>query len=183
MHATPPRFGVVGWKDSGKTAMAARLVQELVRRGYRVATVKRAHTGFDIDRAGTDSHAHRMAGAAEVAIVSSSRWALMHENDHDEAEATLDEIVEHLSPCDLVLVEGFKTESHPKIEMRHAARPDAPMLAADDPAIVALAFDEVPSDATRFGRPVFQRDQIGAIAQLVEETCRLSARARTTATS
>jgi len=182
MRTAPPRFGIVGWKDTGKTTMTARLVQELVRRGYRVATVKRAHSAFDIDRAGTDSHTHRTAGAAEVAIISRNRWALMHENESGENEATLDEIVERLSPCDVVLVEGFKAECHPKVEMRHAANPAAPMLADDDPAIVALVFDEVPHEATRFGRPVFQRDQVGAIAQLVEEACELAGHARRTAT-
>lgn len=182
MRAAPPRFGIVGWKDTGKTTMTASLVQELVRRGYRVATVKRAHAEFDIDHAGTDSHAHRMAGAGEVAIVSRNRWALMHENGGHEAEATLAEIIERLSPCDLVLVEGFKAERHPKIEMRHAAASDAPMLATGDAAIVALAFDEVPADAAQYGRPVFQRDQVGAIAQLVEEVCGLAGPARRSAT-
>ena len=174
MHAAPPRFGIVGWKDTGKTTMTARLVQELTRRGRRVATVKRAHAGFDIDEAGTDSHAHRMAGAFEVAIVSPRRWALMHENAGDEPEATLDDIIARLSPCDIVLIEGFKAAPHPKIEMRHGARAGAPLLAAADPAVVALAFDKVPPDAAGFGRPVFQRNQTGAIAQLVEEVCGLS---------
>ena len=174
MHDAPPRFGVVGWKNSGKTTMTAHLVQELTRRGYRVATVKRAHAGFDIDKAGTDSHTHRMAGAAEVAIVSPRRWALMHENGPNEPETTLDAITPRLSPCDLVLVEGFKGAPHPKIEMRLKAHNDEPLLATTDQAIVALAFDDVPAEATGLGRPVFQRDQTAAIAQLIEEVCGLS---------
>lgn len=172
MRDAPPRFGIVGWKDTGKTTMTARLVQELGRRGYVVATVKRAHGGFDIDKSGTDSHIHRMAGAREVAIVSGQRWALMHENGDGEPEAPLNDIVARLSPCDLVLVEGYKTENHPKIEMRHARQAE-PLLAEKDPAIVALAFDDVPADAIALGRPAFQRDQTAAIAQLVEEVCGL----------
>ena len=175
MRQAPPRFGIVGWKDTGKTTMTARLVQELTRRGRRVATVKHAHATFDIDQVGTDSHAHRAAGAFEVAIVSPRRWALMHENAGDEPEATLDEMTARLSPCDIVLIEGFKAAAHPKIEMRRGTRAGAPLLAATDPAIVALAFDEVPPDAAGFGRPLFQRDQTGAIAQLVEAVCGLSA--------
>lgn len=178
MMAAPPRFGVVGWKNAGKTVMTARLVGELTRRGYRVATIKRAHGAFDIDHEGTDTHAHRLAGASEVAIVSQKRWALMHENEGDEPEATLDSIVDRLSPCDLVLIEGFKAQPHPKLEMRLADNATAPLLADRDMTVVALAFDTVPDDAAAFAHPVFQRDQIGAIAQLIETRCGLTAPTR-----
>lgn len=173
MRATPPRFGIAGWKNSGKTTMTASLAQALTELGYRVATIKHAHENFDIDQPGTDSHAHRLAGASEVALVSPRRWALMHENDADEPEATLDDIIDRLSPCDVVLIEGFKAEHHPKIEMRLAAQSDRPALADADPAVIAIAYDVVPEDVSRIGHPVFQRDQISAIAHLVMEVCDL----------
>ena len=112
-----PVFGIGGWKNSGKTTLTERLVAEFTRRGLRLATVKHAHHDFDIDKEGTDSFRHRRAGAREVAIVSGRRWALMHELD-GETEPTLDAIVARLSPADLILVEGFKRGSHPKIEVR-----------------------------------------------------------------
>lgn len=173
MRLAPPRFGIAGWKNSGKTTMTAALTQKLTERGYRVATIKRAHAGFDIDRPGTDSHAHRQAGASEVAIVSPKRWALMHENAADEDETTLDDIIDRLSPCDVVLIEGFKTASHPKIEMRVSDRPDHAPLADADQAVVAIAYDVLPDDVTHLGHPVFQRDQTNAIAHLVMEVCDL----------
>ena len=110
-------FGVTGWKNSGKTTLTERLVAELVRRGWRVSTVKHAHHEFDIDKQGTDSFRHRQAGAGEVAIVSANRWALMHEL-RDEAEPALATILERLAACDIVIVEGYKREPHRKIEVR-----------------------------------------------------------------
>ena len=98
-------FGITGWKNSGKTTLAERLVTELTSRGWRVSTIKHAHHAFDIDKEGTDSFRHRAAGASEVAIVAGSRWALMHELRGEE-EPSLDEIVARLAPCDIVLVEG-----------------------------------------------------------------------------
>ena len=112
-----PVFGIVGLKDTGKTTLVCALVRELTSRGYRIATVKHAHEGFDIDREGTDSYAHAQAGASEVAIVGSSRWAIVHADD-DGPERTLNDMLARLSPSDLVLVEGFKLEPHPKIELR-----------------------------------------------------------------
>jgi len=175
MVTAPPRFGIVGWKNTGKTTMTANLTRELVGRGYRVATVKRAHGAFDIDRPGTDSNTHRQAGAQEVAIVSSARWALIHENRADEPELPLDDIVARLSPCDIVLVEGFKAAPHPKIELRANQEKERPALADTDSAIVAIASDDMPEDAAPGGPPVFRRDQTKAIATLVEQVCGLSA--------
>ena len=106
-------FGITGWKNSGKTTLTERLVAEFTRRGFRVSTVKHAHHDFDIDREGADSYRHRLAGAAEVAIVSGRRWALMHEL-RGEDEPKLDEILARLAPCDLVLVEGYKREATPR---------------------------------------------------------------------
>lgn len=157
-----PVFGITGWKNSGKTTMTERLVTEFTRRGLRVATVKHAHHGFDIDREGTDSYRHRIAGAGEVAIVSSRRWALMHEVG-DAAEPTLDEILARLSPCDLVLVEGYKREGQPKIEVRRTGAREHTPIAPGDPTIRAIAADH-PVDSPL---PVFALDDIAAIADLI----------------
>ena len=114
-------FGITGWKNSGKTTLTERLVAEFTRRGFRVSTVKHAHHDFDIDREGADSYRHRLAGAAEVAIVSGRRWALMHEL-RGEDEPKLDEILARLAPCDLVLVEGYKREVAPQDRDAKAGR-------------------------------------------------------------
>ena len=120
-------FGITGWKNSGKTTLTEKLVAELTRRGFRVSTVKHAHHDFDIDHEGADSYRHRLAGAVEVAVVSGRRWALMHEL-RGEDEPKLEEILARLAPCDLVLVEGYKREGHPKIETRRLdAKDTAPL--------------------------------------------------------
>jgi molybdopterin-guanine dinucleotide biosynthesis protein B len=163
-------FGITGWKNSGKTTLTERLVTELTRRGWKVSTVKHAHHAFDIDHEGTDSFRHRAAGATEVAIVSGARWALMHEL-RDTTEPELASILERMSPCDLVLVEGYKRENHRKIEARRLdARNRAP-LAPDDPNIVGIAADH-PADGG--GLPVFDLDDIGGIADFVEKTAGLA---------
>ena len=130
-----PRFGIVGRKDAGKTTMVVRLVRRLTAGGLRVATVKHAHHGLQVDREGTDSWKHREAGASEVAVVGSGRWAVMHEL-RGEAEPTLDAMIARMSPCDLVLVEGFKPEPHPKLELR---RGGDPLDASACPNVVAVA--------------------------------------------
>lgn len=168
-----PRFGVVGWKNTGKTTLVCRLVKELTARGYRVATVKHAHVNFDIDHEHTDSHAHREAGATEVAIVSPRRWAIMHENTEAEPEASLDQMIERLSPCDLVMIEGFKGATHQKIEIRKADAGQAPWLCEIDSKIVALAFDQRNQPTAPRPLPAFARDEIAAIADLIVETCHL----------
>lgn len=159
-------FGITGWKNSGKTTLTEKLVAELTRRGWSVSTVKHAHHAFDIDREGTDSHRHRMAGAREVAIVSDNRWALMHELT-GETEPALEEILARLSPCDLVLVEGYKRESHKKIETRRLATRDRAPLSEIDPHIVAIAADHAVQDPRL---PVFTLGDIAAIADFVERT-------------
>ena len=125
-------WGVAGWKNSGKTTLVTRLVSELAGRGFVVSTVKHAHHAFDIDKPGTDSHRHREAGAQEVMIVSGSRWALMHEL-RDEQEPPMIQAIERISPCDLILVEGYKRERHPKIEARRRESTRSGLLAPDDP--------------------------------------------------
>jgi molybdopterin-guanine dinucleotide biosynthesis protein B len=157
-------FGITGWKNSGKTTLTERLVTELSRRGWKVSTVKHAHHDFDIDKEGTDSFRHRQAGASEVAIVSGRRWALMHEL-RGEDEPSLDAVLTRLAPCDLVLVEGYKRESHRKIETRRTWAKDTTPLSTDDPSIMAIAADhEVPDSAL----PVFDLDNVGAIADFIE---------------
>ena len=164
-----PVFGITGWKNSGKTTLVVRLVEEFTARGFRVSTVKHDHHAFDIDREGTDSHRHRVAGASEVALVSGRRWALMHEL-RDDDEPALGEILARLSPCDLVLIEGYKREAHAKIEARRAdARQQTP-LAPDDPHILAVANDRREPDESL---PQFDLDDIPAIADFIAAHCGL----------
>jgi molybdopterin-guanine dinucleotide biosynthesis protein B len=166
---TTPVFGVTGWKNSGKTTLVTRLIAEFTRRGLRVASVKHAHHAFDIDTPGTDSFRHRDAGAREVLIVSGRRWALMHELD-GESEPPLAEAVRHISPCDLILIEGYKREGHPKIEARRQASLKQAPLAPDDPSIIAVASDYETDGA---GRPVFALDDVEAIADFIAGHLRL----------
>lgn len=162
-------FGITGWKNSGKTTLTERLVTELVERGFRVSTIKHAHHDFDIDIPGTDSFRHRAAGASEVAVVSANRWALMHET-RDNSEAELADILAHLSPCDLVLVEGYKREHHLKIEARRKNTATRAPLSETDPHIVAVAADHTIPDARL---PVFDLDDIPGIADFIVETLSL----------
>ncbi len=159
-------FGITGWKNSGKTTLTERLVAELTAHGWRVSTVKHAHHEFDIDKQGTDSFRHRAAGAGEVAIVSGKRWALMHELA-DEAEPSLEAILARLSPCDIVLVEGYKREAHKKIEARRLEAKDTAPLSANDPNIVAIAADHPVSGEHL---PVFGIDDVSTIADFIETT-------------
>ena len=131
--------GLCGWSGSGKTTLMARLIPELRVRGHTLSTIKHAHHGFDIDKPGKDSHVHREAGACEVLVASSRRWALIHEL-RDESEPLLSDLLAHLTPVDLVLVEGFKRGSHPKIEI-HRAVLGKPLLHPEDPCIRAVACD------------------------------------------
>jgi molybdopterin-guanine dinucleotide biosynthesis protein B len=154
---TPLVFGITGWKNAGKTTLTERLVTEFVRRGWRVSTIKHAHHAVDIDRPGTDSFRHRAAGATEVALVGGQRYAIMRE----QAGPPLSEVLARLAPTDLILIEGYKRELHPKIEVRGG---DLPSLAASDPAIVAIAADTRPADGDL---PWFRRDDIAAVADFI----------------
>jgi molybdopterin-guanine dinucleotide biosynthesis protein B len=158
-----PVIGIAGWKNSGKTTLVIRLVEEFVRRGVSVATVKHAHHEFQIDDAATDSARHRRAGARDVAIVSSTRWAIVHEL-RDEDEPTLDEVLAHLSPVDIVIVEGYKQAPIPKIEVRRREQSSKEPLAARDPQVLAIAADHAIADETL---PVFALDDIAAIADFI----------------
>jgi molybdopterin-guanine dinucleotide biosynthesis protein B len=150
-------FGITGWKNAGKTTLTERLVAEFVRRGWKVATVKHAHHAADIDKTGTDSYRHRAAGAGEVALVTGARYAIVRE----QGEASLAEVLARLAPADLVLVEGFKLDSHPKIEVRgESSEP----MAAREHNIVAIAADAEPPGRTL---PWFRRDDIAGIADFI----------------
>lgn len=150
-------FGVTGWKNSGKTTLVERLVVEFVRRGWKIATVKHAHHAVDIDQPGTDSFRHRAAGATEVALVGGQRYAIMRET----AEPPLSEVLARLSPCDLVLIEGYKREPHPKIEIRaDHSRP----MAASDSNIVAIASDVAPAGEHL---PWFGRNDVAEMADFI----------------
>lgn len=159
----PLVVGIAGWKNSGKTTLTSRLVAEFAARGLKVATVKHAHHDFDVDHEGTDSFRHRMAGAGEVAIVSARRWAIMHEL-RDETEPALEEVLARLSPCDIVLVEGYKRASIPKIEVRRREAADSTPLSPGDASVIAIATDD---PGMQSHVPVFDLDHIRAIADFI----------------
>lgn len=154
-------YGITGWKNAGKTGLMERLVTEITGRGHSVSTVKHAHHAFDVDQPGRDSYRHRMAGAREVLLASGKRWALMHEL-RGATEPGLSDLLARLSPVDLVLIEGYKREAHPKIEA-HRAQAGTPLIALDDASIRAVASD-VPLD---LDRPVFDLDDTTTIADFI----------------
>ena len=168
MTKSRPRiFGIAGWKNSGKTGLAVRLVAEFTQRGYRISTIKHAHHDFDIDKVGADSFRHREAGAHEVTIVSGTRYAIMHEL-RGNPEPSFEEILARLAPCDLVLIEGYKREPIPKIEARRLEAAKREPLAPDDPYIVAIAADHSVDDAGSLS--VFDLDDTFAIADFIAAT-------------
>ncbi len=155
-----PVIGIAGWKNSGKTTLAVRLVEEFTRRGYRVATVKHAHHSLRLDEEGTDSARHRAAGAAQVAVVSSKRWAIMSEG----REPDFPDILARLDPCDIIIVEGYKSQPIPKIETRRKYAEPGFALAGTDPNVFAVASDGEIVDAEL---PHFDRDDVAAIADFL----------------
>jgi molybdopterin-guanine dinucleotide biosynthesis protein B len=166
-----PLIGIVGWKKSGKTTLVVRLVGEFTRRGFKVATVKHAHHDFQVDDAETDSARHRRAGAAQVAVVSTKRWALIRELG-SSPEPSLDEILGRLDPCDLVIVEGYKTAAIPKIEVRRSAAFSHEPLAGRDANIIAVAADHLAAE-TR-SPPFFALDDVTAIADFIAKAAGLT---------
>src|SRR5712692_1724809 len=132
-------IGLAGWSGAGKTTLVAKLIPAITARGLRVSTIKHAHHAFDVDRPGKDSYAHRMAGATEVLVSSQNRFALMHEL-RGASELMLPQLLAKLSPVDLVLVEGYKREPHPKLEVFRASV-GKPLIHPDDPYVVAIASD------------------------------------------
>ena len=133
-------LGIAGFSGSGKTTLIEKIIPELVRDGLRISLIKHAHHEFDVDQPGKDSFRHRHAGASEVLVGSSTRWALMHEL-RGAPEPKLQDQLKHLSPCDLVIVEGYKTEPIPKVEV-HRRAGHTPLLYPEDPHVVAVATDE-----------------------------------------
>jgi molybdopterin-guanine dinucleotide biosynthesis adapter protein len=154
-------FGFAGWSGSGKTTLIEKLIPLLVQRGLRVSLIKHAHHTFDVDVPGKDSHRHRQAGAAEVLVTSSRRWALMHEL-RGAPEPSFEEQVKRLSPCDLLIVEGFKFAPIPKLEVWRKEPGEAP-LHPNDPHIVAVASDV--KVETRL--PLLDLNDVPAIAEFI----------------
>nr|WP_321457519.1 molybdopterin-guanine dinucleotide biosynthesis protein B [uncultured Cohaesibacter sp.] len=163
-------FGVTGWKNSGKTTLVTRLIKTLTDRGYRISSVKHAHHQCDIDKEGTDSFRHREAGSGEVALVAAgTRWAIMHECRNEE-EPRLSDILARLAPCDLVMVEGFKREPFPKIEVRRADAKNTEPLAVTDHHIEAVASEDPDSLDLPPNLKQFQLDDVELIADFVINT-------------
>lgn len=154
-------YGVTGWKNAGKTGLMERLVTEFTARGLRVSTIKHSHHSADVDRAGTDSHRHRQAGAQEVVLASSVRVAIMQEL-RGAPEPPLSELLARLNPVDLVLIEGYKREPHPKVEA-YRAEAGNDLIAPGDPSIQAVASDV----ALDLDRPVFDLNDTAAIADFI----------------
>jgi molybdopterin-guanine dinucleotide biosynthesis protein B len=155
-------FGLVGWSGSGKTTLMVKLLPELIGRGVSVSTMKHTHHRMDIDKPGKDSYEHRRAGAKEVMVVSSARWALMHELRGDP-EPPVEEAIARMTPVDLLLIEGFKTHSHDKIEVWRPAT-EKPLRAPEDRSIVAVATDQTDLDVRV---PVLDLNDVSAIADFI----------------
>ncbi len=158
----PKVFGIAGFKNAGKTTLIVELVRYFAAQKLRVATVKHAHHEFDIDHPGKDSFQHRQAGATEVLVVSARRMAHITELN-DRPEPSLDEAIAMLGPVDLVLVEGWKHGTHPRLELRRSGN-DVPKLAPADDSILAIVCDE---DFVQQDVPVLSRDDIPAIADFI----------------
>jgi len=157
-------IGLAGWSGAGKTTLLSRVLPHLLKEGLRVSVIKHAHHEFDVDVPGKDSWVHRQAGATEVLVSSSRRWALMHEL-RGAAEPRLQELLVKMAPVDLVLVEGFKREPHRKIEVHRAAN-GKPWLFPDDPGIVGIVTDA----AAETRLPVVHLDDIDAVATLIKRS-------------
>jgi len=161
-------FGFAGWSGSGKTTLIEQVIPRFVRAGLKVSLIKHAHHRFDVDHPGKDSFRHREAGCSEVLVTSGQRWALMHEM-RGEPEATLEEQIARMSPCDLMLIEGYKYYPLPKLEVFRAAA-GKPLLHPGDQHIVALATDTpIQSPLPQFGL-----EDYDAIAAFVLDTLELN---------
>lgn len=155
-------YGVIGWKNTGKTTLVERLVGEIAGRGFSVSTVKHTHHKVDVDQKGKDSWRHRRAGARQVILSSSARWALMTELK-GTPETPLRDLLSHLAPVDLVIVEGYKRDNHPKVEVWRTET-SQPLIAVDDPTIRAIASNDKPQGT---GQPVIGLDDIAGIADFI----------------
>jgi molybdopterin-guanine dinucleotide biosynthesis protein B len=164
-------LGLAGWSGAGKTTLLAKLIPELTRSGVTVSTLKHAHHAFDVDQPGKDSYIHREAGATEVMVASANRWALMHEH-RGAPEPSSAELIRHMTPVDLLLIEGFKREAHDKLEVHRRAN-GKPLIAPEDPQVIAILSDG-PVPETRL--PVVDLNDIAAIADFVMRHCGLAAK-------
>ncbi|MFC3181462.1 molybdopterin-guanine dinucleotide biosynthesis protein B [Cypionkella sinensis] len=154
-------YGVIGWKNSGKTSLMERLVAEITGRGFTVSTVKHVHHDVDLDQPGKDSHRHRAAGASEVVLASAHRFALMRE--HRGPEPDLTEVLARMAPVDLILVEGYKRDAHAKIEVfRQEAGHD--LIQPGDGLVRAVATD---MDLGALPVPVLDLNNTGQIADFI----------------
>lgn len=154
-------YGIIGWKNSGKTSLMERLVAEITGRGFSVSTVKHVHHDVDLDQPGKDSHRHRVAGASEVVLASAHRFALMRE--HRGPEPELPQILQRLAPVDLILVEGYKRDAHPKIEVfRREAGHD--LIQPGDALVRAVATDAA---LAALPVPVLDLNDTAAIADFI----------------
>lgn len=171
---TTPLFGISGFKNSGKTTLTAKLISSFRAQGFRVSSVKHAHHEFDLDQPGTDTDQHRAAGAGEVLISSSRRWALMHEISENENEPQLAELVTKLSPCDLILAEGYKNEDHPKLLL--ISSQEQLTLLSNITNVVAIAA-EPELEIEPVSLPRFDRNDLSSITQFIAHTFSLKAQA------
>ena len=160
-----PLIGIAGWSNSGKTTLIEKLVQHFAAKGLRVATIKHSHHKFEIDKPGSDTGRHRLAGACETAIVSGSRVAVIEEIE-TRGEPSLEDVAQRLKPADLIFVEGYKSAAIPKIEVRRqAAGATERLLAATDANVIAIAADY---DVDEHGKPVLSLDDVEGVAALIE---------------
>lgn len=159
-----PIIGIAGWKKSGKTTLSVRLIETFSARGLKVASLKHAHHAFQIDDKDTDSARHRKAGAAQVAVVSASRWAMITELN-GAPEPNFEEVIAALEPCDVVVVEGYKSAAIPKIEARRLASFTRKPLDAEDPMVIAIAADHEVEDSKV---PVFSLSDVEGIADFID---------------
>jgi molybdopterin-guanine dinucleotide biosynthesis adapter protein len=155
-------IGLAGWSGAGKTTLLTRAIPHLIARGLRVSVIKHAHHKFDVDVPGKDSWLHREAGAEEVLVSSGKRWALMHEL-RGAPEPPLWELLRKMSPVDLVVIEGYKTDSHRKIEVHRAAN-GKPLLFPEDAAIAGIVTDT----AVETALPTAHLDDIPAVAAMMQ---------------
>jgi len=161
-------FGLVGWSGSGKTTLIRKLIPELIGMGFRVSTMKHTHHNFDIDKPGKDSYEHRVAGASQVLITGSKRWALLNEN-RDQPEPKIEDLLARMDDVDLVLIEGFKSHPHAKLEV---FRPSVgkELIGSTDTSIVAIATDE---DVSEVHLPVLDLNDVAGVAQFIVDFCDL----------
>jgi molybdopterin-guanine dinucleotide biosynthesis protein B len=155
-------IGLAGWSGSGKTTLLSKIIPRLVARGFTVSTVKHAHHGFDVDTPGKDSHTHRMAGATEVMVASGRRWALMHEL-REEPEPTIYDLLTRMSPVDFVLIEGFKTALHARIEV-YRREVGKPPFHPENPQVAGIVSD---TPFPQAGRPVVDINDVDAVVELI----------------